>query len=148
MCWIQTCLMSTLAACRVKRSDDPRLSNTNLQGSLSTLSSRPKQDTCVEKIVYSVRPTPSHKPPGPLLQEPGGGRGSRSSLGGLCIFSFFSMTCSYTLHLKHSLLCLCDEHTACTQTWAQLYCNHLHTRCSVLSNDFVQHDQMWMKTWF
>lgn len=42
MCRTQTCLMSTLAACRVKRSEDPRHDKTNLQGSLSTLSSRPK----------------------------------------------------------------------------------------------------------
>lgn len=46
MCPTQTCLMSTLAACRVKRSDDPRQDKTNLQGSLSALSSRPRKDTC------------------------------------------------------------------------------------------------------
>lgn len=42
MCRTQTCLMSTLAACRVKRSDEPRHDRTNLHGSLSTLSSRPR----------------------------------------------------------------------------------------------------------
>ena len=39
MCWTHTCLISRLAACSVKRSDDPRQDMMNLHGSLSTFSS-------------------------------------------------------------------------------------------------------------
>lgn len=59
ICWTQTCLMSVFAACRVKRSAEPRHDSTNLQGSFSTCSSRPRKLTCththksVSHLVFS-----------------------------------------------------------------------------------------------
>ncbi len=59
ICWTQACLMSVFAACRVKRSAEPRHDSTNLQGSFSTCSSRPRKLTCththksVSHLVFS-----------------------------------------------------------------------------------------------